>query len=80
MGSPILARARLIYTNGKDHPVAFEPVGANVFLPYQGKIFLSTGTSGETKRTIMLVRQDNVLPFFFDFVLFSIGNINKPTS
>lgn len=75
--NPILLRARLIYTNGKDQPVAFKPVGAGILLPQQGQLFISTGTSGEAKRTIVLQKQDKVLPFFFDFVLFSIGNINK---
>lgn len=74
--SRMLVRARLIYTNLKDQPVAFRPaIGASI--PIQGKLFISTGTSGETKRTIVLQTWKE-LPFFFDFVLFSIGKIDKP--
>jgi hypothetical protein len=75
--NPILLRARLIYAGFIEHPVAFEPVGSNT-LVQQGTLFISTGTSGETKRTIVLQRQDKVLPFFFDFVLYSLKVINKP--
>jgi hypothetical protein len=75
--NPILLRARLIYAGFIEHPVAFAPVGSNS-LVQQGTLFISTGTSGETKRTIVLQRQDDVLPFFFDFVLYSLKIINKP--
>lgn len=74
--NPIALRARLIYTNGKDQPIAFVPVGASLF-PQQGSLFISTGAAGDTKRTVILQKQDNVLPFFFDFVLFSLSNITK---
>lgn len=71
---PILARLRLLYTS-TSQPVAVAPTSGS--LPVQAKIFISTGTSGTTQRKIQVFRLDKVVPPFFDYAIFSTGDINK---
>ncbi len=73
---PVLLRARLVYTGGRDHSVAVAPA-AGFSLPNQGTLYISTGFAGNTQRTIQLRKQPKVPPFFFDYVLFALGNITK---
>ena len=70
-----ILRARLLY-NYTAQPVALKPVAPGS-LPPQARLIVSTGTSGVTKRTIQLFSIDRVVPFFFDFAIFSAGEINK---
>lgn len=78
----MLARARVFYTN-TTHQVAFAPLGGpcggspSCSLPLQATVIVSTGTSGQTERRVQLVRQDNFVPFFFDYAIFSLAAINK---
>jgi hypothetical protein len=72
---PIMARVRLLFT-AIAHPVALKPTGA-FFLPKQGNIYHSAGTSGDVKRTLELKNYRAVMPFFFDYVLFSANNLAK---
>lgn len=74
-GTPILARLRILYSN-TSQPLALEPTnGAS--LPAQAGIFTSTGTAGQTQRKVQLFKLDKVVPFYFDYALFSIGSIEK---
>lgn len=73
--SPILLRARILYSNA-DQPIAVAPVSP-YSLPSQAKIITSTGQAGSSKRTVQLFTEDKVVPFFFDFAIFSAGDISK---
>ncbi len=72
---PILARIRFLYTT-TSQPFALGPVSPG-FLPVQAKIFTATGVSGQTQRKIQVFRVDKVVPPFFDYAIFSAGEINK---
>lgn len=70
----ILLRARLLY-NSTSQAFAVKPITGS--LPVQGKLFTATGISGVTKRKVQVLRQDKVVPPYFDFAIFSMGEINK---
>ncbi len=77
----ILLRGRLLY-NTTSQPFAVEPVltgcsGSGCDIPYQASIFTSTGTSGETRRKVQVFQINKVVPFYFDFAIFSAGEISK---
>lgn len=78
----LLARARIFYTN-TSHPVAVAPLGGpcdnnpSCSLPPQATVIISTGTAGQTERRVQLFRQDNFVPEFFDYAIFSLAAINK---
>lgn len=80
----ILLRARILYSNAS-HPVAVQPdtaacsTGNDVpcSLPVQAKVFISTGAAGDTQRTVQLFKLDKVVPFYFDYAIFSAGDIKK---
>lgn len=74
-GSPILVRLRILYSNSSQ-PVAVAPAPGSS-LPAQAKIITSTGKAGETQRKIQLFKLDKVVPFYFDYAIFSAGDINK---
>lgn len=72
-------RIRLLYTSVAQ-PLAVVPVGVcggACSLPPQAHIYTSSGSSGDTQRTIQLFKLDKVVPFYFDFALFSAGDITK---
>lgn len=71
----ILLRARLLYS-GVSHSFAVEPVSGNS-LPIQASLYTSTGTSGDTQRRIQVFDLDKVVPAYFDYAIFSLGEINK---
>lgn len=72
--TPILIRGRILYSSAS-HPVAVSPrVGS---LPPQARIVTSIGLSGQSQKTIQVFNEDKVAPFFFDFAVFSAGNITK---
>lgn len=70
----ILLRARLLY-NSTSQSFAVKPTSGS--LPEQAKIFTATGISGQTQRKIRVFRLDKVVPPYFDFAIFSAGDINK---
>lgn len=72
----ILARVRVLYVpNSK---IALKPLGpAGTSLPPQADIFSATGTSGDTQRKLEILRVPRVVPYFFDFSVFSTGEIEK---
>ncbi len=70
----ILLRARLLYTN-TSQPFAVRPTSGS--LPVQGRLFTSTGSSGETQRRVQVFRLDKVVPPYFDYAIFSAGEIRK---
>ncbi len=77
----MLLRARLLY-NTEDQPFAVQAVGncrddQSACLPSQAKILISTGTSGQTQRKIQVCQLEKVVPPYFDYAIFSAGDINK---
>lgn len=75
----MLLRARLLY-NSTSQPFAVQAVnncGLACSLPPQAKSLISTGTAGTTKRTVKLFQIDKVVPPYFDYAIFSTGDINK---
>lgn len=77
----MLLRARILYSS-TSQPFAVLPwggsCGTNVCsLPPQARIFTSIGTAGDTQRKIQVFRLNNVVPFYFDYAIFSTGDITK---
>lgn len=71
---PVLARVRMLYSSSS-HPVALKPsVGS---LPPQVSLYNSTGVAGNTSREIEVFQQRSVVPYMFDYVLFSAGELKK---
>ena len=74
-------RARLLY-NDNSQPLAFwanpGTCGAlNCTLPGQKREIYSTGTSGDTQRKVKVSQFKDVVPFYFDYAIFSAGDISK---
>lgn len=75
----MLIRARLLY-NSTSQPIAIQAVGTcgqACSIPSQARILISTGASGETKRRVKVFKIDKVVPPYFDFAIFSAGDISK---
>lgn len=75
----ILVRARLLY-NSASQPFAVQAVGncgADCSLPPQARALESIGTSGETQRKVRVFQLNKVVPFWFDYAIFSAGEISK---
>lgn len=77
----MLVRFRLLY-NTNSQPVAIRGEGCSdadggCFIPPQVRIIKSTGTSGNIQRQVQVFTQEQVVPHYFDYALFSIGKINK---
>lgn len=75
----ILVRARLLYNTGSQ-PFAVQAVGtcgADCSLPTQARVLVSTGVSGETQRQVSVFQLNNVVPHWFDYAIFSAGEISK---
>lgn len=77
----MLLRARLLY-NTNSQPFAVQPPSSeNSFadrsLPAQAKSFTSIGKSGETQRKVKLFQLKKVVPPYFDYAIFSAGEIKK---
>lgn len=77
----MLLRARLLY-NSTSQPFAVQPpstatCGAACSLPPQAREIESTGVSGETQRKINVFQLYKVVPPFFDYAIFSAGDITK---
>ena len=75
----MLLRARLLY-NATSQPFAVQAVnncGADCSIPLQSKSLIATGTAGATQRKVKLFQEAQVVPFYFDYAIFSAGEINK---
>ena len=75
----MLLRARLLY-NDISQPFAVHAVGVcgkDCSLPPQAKEIISTGIAGETQRQVKVFQMDKVVPPFFDYAIFSAGEISK---
>lgn len=71
----MVLRTRLLYTSTAQ-PVAVVPA-SGLSLPGQAHLYTSIGTSGSTQRTVQLFTEDKVVPFYFDYAIFSAGPITK---
>ncbi len=72
-------RSRFLYTS-VSQPIALVPLGGcgqSCSLPPQAEIYTSTGSSGDTQRTVQLFSEIKVVPFYFDYAIFSKGDITK---
>lgn len=84
-GIPVMARIRVLYS-GIKQKLAIQPYvptspsscpsGKNCNLPPQATIYTSTGEFGLSKKTISVFKAIAVPPFF-DFAIFSAGDIAK---
>ena len=74
-GQLILARVRLLYTEAFQK-IALGPSGASP-LPPQASTYTATGFSGNSSRQIKVFRQEKVVPYFFDFAIFSDSTLDK---
>lgn len=75
----ILIRLRLLYTSQLE-PLALKPcIGTGCLIPPQSSRYVATGVAGETTRKLELFRLENVVPFYFDYAIFSDGTIEKPS-
>lgn len=72
---PVMIRARILYTNTKQ-PISTSPLGNNS-LPPQATIYTSVGSSGQTQQTVQVFQLPFVVPHYFDFAIFSAGDISK---
>lgn len=77
----ILMRARLLY-NTQSQPFAVQPpsdvkCGPACSIPPQARVLVSSGVSGETQRKVKLFQLNKVVPPYFDYAIFSAGEINK---
>ncbi|MBI2011559.1 pilus assembly PilX N-terminal domain-containing protein [Candidatus Daviesbacteria bacterium] len=75
IGVPILARVRILYSD-QFQKLAVLP-SANKALPPQAAIYKATGSAGNIQRKITIFRVQDVVPYFFDFAIFSAGEIKK---
>ncbi|OGE25621.1 hypothetical protein A3C32_02955 [Candidatus Daviesbacteria bacterium RIFCSPHIGHO2_02_FULL_41_14] len=71
---PVLVRVRILYSN-LSHPVAIKPTSGS--LPPQASVYNSTGIAGNTQRDLQVFQQKSVVPYMFDYVLFSSGQVTK---
>ena len=74
----MLIRARLLY-NSTSQPFAVQAVGVGVehYIPPQARRLTSTGISGETQRRVQVFQIPKVVPPYFDYAIFSLGDIKK---
>jgi len=81
-GSPnilMLIRARLLYNTTRQlfAVQAVGTCGSECSLPPQARTIFSTGASGETQRRVKVYQENRVVPQFFDYAIFSAGEITK---
>ncbi len=78
----MILRARMLYNN-TNQPFAVKPVCVSgdalisCSLPPQARVITSIGLSGETERRVQLFKLEKVVPPYFDYSIFSAGDINK---
>lgn len=75
-------RARLLYNEQGSQPLAFwvpenAKCGLPCSLPEQKRELYSIGSSGDTERKVRVSQWSNVVPFYFDYAIFSAGDIKK---
>lgn len=76
--TPIMIRARVLYGDKQQFAVAPIPNGtAGDDIPPQATIYTSIGLSGQSRKTIQVMKVDGVVPFFFDYAVFSTADIIK---
>lgn len=77
--TPIMIRARLLYnTTSQGFAVqAYGTCGKPCSLPPQARRLTSIGTSGSTQRKVQVFQMNKVVPTFFDYAIFSAGDITK---
>ena len=77
----MLLRARFLYNNTSQPFAVQAPTtatcGNDCSIPPQARTAVSTGSSGQTKRQLQVFEINKVVPYYFDFALFSAGAINK---
>lgn len=79
----MLIRAKLLY-NTTSQPFAVQAAVTcptapctTYSLPSQAKEIISTGVSGETQRKVKVFLENKVVPHYFDYAIFSAGEISK---
>lgn len=78
----MLIRARLLY-NVTSQPFAVQAITcatascSGYSLPSQARTIISTGISGETQRKVKVFQLNKVVPSYFDYAIFSAGDILK---
>lgn len=72
---PIMVRISMLFTN-LSHPVALQPKTGSK-LPFQAKIFDSKGVSGNVQRNLKVFQEISVIPYIFDYALFSMDELRK---
>lgn len=74
----MLVRLRLLYSSiSQPLAVGAEGTGSNSLLPPQARNIYATGTAGGTQRRIKVFQEEKVVPNYFDYAIFSAGEINK---
>jgi hypothetical protein len=74
-GVPVVLRTRMFYSSNQKFAV--QPTAGN--LPPQARLYTSIGTTGSeaVQRVLQIMRVDHVVPPFFDYAIFSAGEITK---
>lgn len=73
--TPVLVRVRIIYTD-KSQRVALAPI-LGKSLPPQAAYYTSTGISGQSQKTLQVLKLYYVAPPFFDYSIFATGQVKK---
>lgn len=77
----MLLRARLLYNTTSQPFAVWVPAastcGSPCSLPPQARSITSTGIAGETQRSVNVFQLDKVVPSYFDYAIFSAGEISK---
>ncbi len=83
LGMPVLIRVRPLYSDSQKIAVQPYDPGASCTAPFyacslppQASAYTSTGTAGQSQKTLKVLKTKTI-PFFFDYAIFSIGDINK---
>ncbi len=72
-----LLRVRMLYSNSSQAFAVVPVACAACSLPPQARIIESTGTAGGTQRKVQVFQLYKVVPPYFDYGIFSVGEINK---
>lgn len=75
--TPILARVRLLYSTSNQRIALGPSDGETQSLPMQATAYQATGKAGQSQKSLKVFKESYVVPHFFDFALFSVGNITK---
>ncbi len=79
---PVVARARILYSNS-NQKIALGPnttFGNNKtvnYLPRQANLYSATGRAGQSEKRLQVFREKKVIPYFFDYAIFSTSDIIK---